>query len=82
MAQTERLLHQRIWNGRVRRFADLIGFLEPSDVLWKTIESDVAACTRAYLANDVGTWYRNVLRIRLRLYEAENGPLECHPTWC
>jgi len=73
---------QGIWYGRVARLLSLIGHLEPSDVLWKVIEQDVGACTRAYLAKDAVSWHSHRLRIQDHLRATLKGAIECYPTWC
>lgn len=81
MARSERGLEQAFWYGRLVRLVNLTGHLEPADDLYKVIEADIGACTRAYVAKDKPLWTAHLLRIRLRL-EQQRGPLECHPTWC
>lgn len=69
------------WARRVDRLVRLTGHLEPFDALYRVIEQDVGACTRAYLAKDRAAWCWYALRIHHHLQRAPKGSLECHPTW-
>lgn len=82
MASTEADFRQRLWYGRVVRLVKLMGYLESSDLLWKAIEPDLGACTKAYLDNDPVSWRLHALRIEARLACMPKGALECRPTWC
>ena len=79
--QTEASHAQSLWYGRIVRLIELMGHLEPSDLLWTEIEADLGACTRAYVAKDLVSWRLYALRIKVRLL-AQKGPLDCRPTWC
>ena len=72
---------QSLWYGRIVRLMKIMGHVEPSDALWRDIEADLGACTKAYLAKDVRRWRWHALRVEARVHLTE-GPLECLPTWC
>lgn len=81
MARSEIGQGQAYWYGRVHAYIKLTGHLEHVDLIWKVIESDIGACTRAYLRKDVAAWNHHVTRIGLHL-DLQKGPIECYPTWC
>jgi hypothetical protein len=79
--QTEASHAQALWYGRIVRLIEVMGHLEPSDLLWSEIEADLGACTQAYLAKDVLSWRMYVCRIKAKVW-SQTGPLECRPVWC
>lgn len=81
LCQSETAHAQSLWYGRIVRLIKMMGHLESSDLLWKAIEADLGACTKAYLENDVIRWRWHALRIEAKVHLTE-GPLECQPTWC
>jgi hypothetical protein len=79
--QTEVSHAQSQWYGRIVRLIEVMGHLEPSDLLWKEIEADLRACTQAYLEKDVLRWRFYVCRIKAKVW-SQTGPLKCRPIWC